>query len=469
MFKGKRYIGAAAAAIMAAGMLTACGGEGDKGSQSGSAGGDGDIKLTIAGRGLKGTKGGADAVWKEDWVIPHFEEMMKEQGKNVTVTYEPVDASDDQWKTKLALDLQSGGGGDIIDIDGLWVGELAEAGYIKPLEEIYPASSEWDGWNEVPEAVLQSLSFEGQLYGMPNGADGRVIYYNKDLFKQAGLPEEWQPTSWDEILEACRKLKELDGVLPIQLNAGTAMGEATTMQGVLPMLAGTGELIFEDGQWMGDTEGMRDVLNLYKTIYIDEGLGDPLMQQETSARDNTFEMFSTNEIGILLEGDYFWRSVINPETGSTPMENRDEVVGYAKIPAIKGGEGVFGQDFVSLSGGTGRLLNKNTKHPEEAWELLAFMSSREAQLARAEGSLNITMREDVNDEVFKNDPMLLYVSQEVLPLNVYRPPVTQYALVSQALQEATLDIVSGKSETETMENYLRSLESAVGADAVRSN
>lgn len=49
------------------------------------------------------------------------------------------------------------------------------------------------------------------------------------------------------------------------------------------------------------------------------------------------------------------------------MADRDEVVGYAKIPAMKPGSGVNGQDFVSMSGGTGRVLNPNSANADLAW------------------------------------------------------------------------------------------------------
>ena len=65
-------------------------------------------------------------------------------------------------------------------------------------------------------------------YGVPSGTDGRVIFFNKKLFAQAGLPADWQPTSWDDIITAGQTLKaKLPGVTPIQLNGGVAMGEAT--------------------------------------------------------------------------------------------------------------------------------------------------------------------------------------------------------------------------------------------------
>ena len=46
---------------------------------------------------------------------------------------------------------------------------------------------------------------------------------------------------------------------------------------------------------------------------------DKNFQQAAKGRDESFAAFAANKIGILLEGDYFWRSVINPDKGSAPM------------------------------------------------------------------------------------------------------------------------------------------------------
>lgn len=454
----------AAIALAAAGALVFTGCSGDSNDDE-----NGPVTLTITANAITGGKNAAEADWVTDWVIPQFEDAMKEEGKDVTVEFEPQGVDDENYKTKIALDLQSGEGADIIGMDGIWVGEFAEAGYIKPLSDVGgDAVDGWEGWDQIPEAVQNAVSFDGDRYGVPQGADGRVLYYNKDLFEQAGLPADWQPESWDEVIEASKALKKLDGVTPIQLNAGTAMGEATTMQGMLPMLVGTGEQVYEDDKWVGDTDGMRDVLDLYKTIYVDEGLGDAVLQQEASGRDTSFQMFAANQIGILLEGDYFWRSVINPEegVGTAPMANRDDVVGYTKIPAMEPGSGIDDQDFVSMSGGTGRVLNPNSDHPELAWDLLAFMNSKEAYEARNEGTISITPRTDVNDEILSEDPMLTYVSEEVLPITAYRPPLAAYPQVSTAMQQASLDVVSGTSVDDALATYVDSLKDIVGDDAV---
>jgi multiple sugar transport system substrate-binding protein len=239
------------------------------------------------------------------------------------------------------------------------------------------------------------------------------------------------------------------------------MGEATTMQGVLPLLAGAGAEVYSNGKWAGGGQAMKEVLGLYSTIYS-EGLGDPKLQQEAKGRDKSFAEFADGKIGILAEGDYFWRDVINPETGVAKMKDRDETVGYAMIPAITPGKGIRGRDFVSMSGGGVTVLNPNTKFPQQAFELLAFMNSPEMVKARIAGTPEITSRTDVNKEVLADDPFLSFISEKVLPVTAYRPGLAVYPQVSTALQEATASVVSGKSADEAAAEYAKELEGIVG-------
>jgi multiple sugar transport system substrate-binding protein len=422
-----------------------------------------ELTLTITANAIVGGKNSAHAEWIRTWLIPEFEAMKAADGVDITVEFEENGADDEDYKTQIALDLSTGGGADIIDgFDGIWVGEFAQAGYIHPLEQIAgDAVGQWDGWPQIAEAVQQNMSFEGERYGIPGGTDGRVIFYHKELFGEAGLPDQWQPASWDEILDAARALKELDGVTPIQINAGTAMGEATTMQGFLPLLVGAGARIWDDGLWQGASPAVTQVLELYETIYVTEGLGDPLLQQEAAGRDNSFLQFSEGEIGMLIEGDYLWRGVVNPDGGIAPMDDRDEVVGWAKIPAVQPGAGVNGQDFVSMSGGGGFILNPNTDYPQQAWEFMTFMHSPEALQNRFADEPRITSRDDVNATLL-DDPMIRYVAEEVLPITFYRPGLEIYPRVSAALQEATGAVAAGTSAADAAADYQAALEGIVG-------
>ncbi|WP_166427298.1 extracellular solute-binding protein [Nonomuraea mesophila] len=452
----KRSLGVVAV-LTAAGLgLAACGGS--------SGGGEGEaIELTITQNAIKGGKNAAGATFIEDWVIPQFEAAQKAKGKDVTVKFVPSGVDDEQYKTKLSLDLKSGKGADVMDIDGIWAGEFAEAGYIKPLSELVgPEADNWDGWSQIPEAVQGMAEFNDKKYALPVGTDGRVLYFNKTLFQQAGLPADWQPKSWQEILDAGTKLKSAGVPVPIQINAGTAMGEATSMQGVLPLLAGAGGEVQQDGKWTGASQAMKDALGLYQKIY-GGGLGDPKLQQEAKGRDKSFQQFAEGKVGILMEGDYFWRGVVNPKDGVAKMDDRDQVVGYAMIPAMEPGKGLRGQDFVSMSGGALRTVNPNSEHPKEAFELLAFTLSPEALKEETkDGNVRVTPRTDVNKEILAGEPLLTFISEKVLPVTAYRPPVAVYPQVSAALQEATAAVVGGTAPDQAAADYQKKLEGIVG-------
>jgi multiple sugar transport system substrate-binding protein len=456
-------------------LLTGCLGSSDSDSGDQDANRNADAKkveLTIGSNSVKGGKNSAGATFTEDVLIPKFVEAQKAKGVDVTVKFQGDGSDDEVYKQKLSLDLSNKSGPDLINIDGIWVGEFAQAGYIKPLTDTVGDAAkvdDWDGWKQIPDAVQQLGMFEGKRYGVPGGTDGRVLYFNKKLFQQAGLPADWQPKSWDEIIQAGQALKKLKGVTPIQINAGTAMGEATTMQGVLPLLVGTGATINTDGKWLGNTPQLRQVLDFYRQIYS-TGLGDPVLQREAKGRDKSFAEFAANKIGILLEGDYFWRSVVEPKEGVAKMADRDTAVGWAKIPAAQAGGGVKGQDFVSMSGGGAVAINPNTKFPQQAWELLQFMNSAEMVEAGLDGAAKITQRTDVNAKVLASDPMLNFVATDVLPLTQYRPGMAEYPKISAALQQATADVVGGKSVDDAAKAYQTAVEAAAGSkDKVTSN
>jgi multiple sugar transport system substrate-binding protein len=426
-----------------------------------------DVSLTITANAVAGGKNTVGAEWIEQYIIPTFIEQQKAKGVNVAIKFEGNGASDEQYKQKVALDLKTGGGADVMNLDGIWVGEFAQAGYIRPLTEVAGADVEtWDGWRQIPEAVQELGKFEDKRYAVPLGTDGRVLYFNKKLFAQAGLPADWQPATWDEVLAAGQRLKALPGVTPIQLNAGTAMGEATSMQGALPLLVGTGKEIYADGKWLGGGQALTDVLGVYQQIYAGGALGDPLLQQEAKGREKSFQLFAENKIGIMLEGDYLWRGVLEPTKGIAKMADRDAAVGWAKIPAARPGGGVRGQDFVSMSGGGVRVINPNSEFPRQAWELLQFMNSADAVKAELAGQARVTQREDVNAEVLAGDPLLSFIAEQVLPLTAYRPGLAEYPQVSAALQQATADIVAGRSPQEAAQKYQQAVAGAVGADMV---
>lgn len=433
-----------------------------------------NVTLSISSNSIVGGKNASGAEWVTQYVIPQFTAMEKAKGVNVTVSFQGDGSDDGSFRQKEILNLRTGGGGDILEIDGTDVGNFAQGGLIKPLDDVVGKSTVdgWDGWKQIPQSVQGLDRFDGQAYGVPVGTDGRVLFFNKNLFAQAGLPADWQPKDWQDIISAAQALKKLPGVTPIQLDGGTAMTETTTMNGFLPMLAGAGALIYGNGKWQGNTKAVRDTLGLYQQIYS-TGLGDPTLQEEAKGRDESFAGFASGKIGILAESDYFWRSVISPTKGTDKMPDRDSTVGWAMIPAETPGSGVNGQSFVSMSGGAVRVLNPRTQYPRQAWDLLTFMSSEQAVTVYEQkylgGATQIMQRSDVNDNLLKSDPLMSFVSRKVIPLTHFRPSEGAYVQVSSLIQQATADVISGMPAAQAAAKYEKALEGVVGKANVVDN
>lgn len=425
------------------------------------------VKLSIICRCVIGGTGDNTAKWLTQYVIPKFQDQMKAQGKNVTVELVQFGGSDEELKARYALDLKAGSGNDVMAFDGFWVPEFVEGGLLKPLETVVGANyKDWEGWSHIPKTVQQLLTYKDQLYGIPLGTDARAIWYRKDIFKEAGLPDNWQPKSWNDVLDAARKIKAAKpNTFPLQINAGTAMGEATTLQGWYMVFLGTGSNVydFKTNKYPVSGQPFIDALNFYKTVYVDEKLGDARMQLLKDGRDRSFLAFRDGTIAMLVEGDYFWRSVL--ASGSTKMDNRDQVVGWAKMPAEAPGKGINGQDFVTASGGTGFTLNPNTKNPAEAWALMSFMFGKDSMDALQGFEPRIRSRDDV---AVPNDPVMTAMVKDLLPITVIRPSDAAYSkTVSPAIQIMTERVVSGEmTPQQAMEAYAKDVTAAVGADKV---
>lgn len=412
---------------------------------------------------------GNELKWLTNTIKPAFEKKMADAGTPVTVNVvDSGNISGEAQKQQLALDLKVGKGADLFSFDGFWLPEFVDAGLLKSLDVVVgPEVADWEGWKQIPESLQQILGYNGKLYGVPRGTDARVIWYNRDILEKAGLPRDgWQPKSWAELLDAARAIKEkVPGVTPFQLNAGTAMGEASTLQGYTMAILGAGEHVydFDQKKWIASSPAILDTLNLYDTIYNKDGLGESRWQLVKNGRDLSFQAFSEGKVGMLVEGDFLWRSVLI--TGGTfPMADRNKLVGFALMPAKEPGKGFRGQDFVTASGGTGYAINPNTANPKMAWALLSFMYSKDqlAELQKLEPRIRARL-----DVPVTGDEVMSKMVKDVLPLTVIRPLLPAYSKVSEQIQLMTERVVSGEmSPQEAMDTYAKAVTDIVGADNV---
>lgn len=422
------------------------------------------VNLSVMCRCVQGGVNNNMFVWLTNFVIPTFEEVMAQEGRRVNVEFDGFDGTDEEHQAYLFEALRSGEGADLLSMDGFWVADFASEGLLRPLEDVVGESiHEWDGWEHIPEGIRSIMSFRGDVYGIPIGTDVRMIFYRRDLFQAAGIPFPWQPMSWNEVLDAARALKAVGVEIPLQINAGTAMGEATTMQGYfMALLSAGGHMYdFDQEKWIVSSPAMLEALNFYASIYGDEALGDAAIQLMTDGREHSFEAFENAQVGMLVESDWFWRDAMVDAMG---VEQRNNVLGWAMMPAIEPGQGYQQQDFVSISGGGGWVMNPNTVHPTEAWALLAHMSSFDSARAFETLQPRISFRDDVP---VAGDAVMTAMGAALLPLSTTRPLLPEYAQVSYEAQLMTERVVSGEmTPEEAMAAYAEAVEAIVGTESV---
>lgn len=424
-------------------------------------------EVSIACRCVEGGVNGSEARWLKQYVVPGYVAAARAQGREVTVKLREFAGSAEQMSQQLALDFATGQGADVAEFDGFQIPGFVDADLLKPLDEVAGSEANtWEGWSHIPDSAQALVRFRGKRYGVPEQTDVRMIFYRRDRFRAAGLDaDHWQPHSWDDILAAARKLKALDPRgYPLQVNAGVAMGEATTMQGWLMLLAGTGEELRDgQGRWIVRSPGMLAALDFYKTVYIDEKLGEARTQRLVSGRNRSFTDFQRGRSAILVESNWFYYTAIDPQ-GDFPIADRDDIVGWAKMPARTPGSAVRGQDFVSVSGGNSFVLNPHSRHPREAWSLLAFMNSAPALRSYQEYNEHLCVRDDV---LPPHSQFLRDSGRELLPLTTIRPIDADYEKVSAEIQRMTESVIAGKlSPRAAMAEYAAAVKQIVGADHV---
>ncbi|HEY9013185.1 MAG TPA: extracellular solute-binding protein, partial [Devosia sp.] len=141
------------------------------------------------------------AEWLASLVEPGIANYEAATGEKVNAIKLPGDG----YVERVALDLAAGTAADVIQMDSFVVSELASAGYVEPLDGL---SSSWDQYQYYMKGLLDVVSYDGHVYALPTDTDVRMLWYNLELFKQAGIATPWEPKSWDDVLAAAQTIKD---------------------------------------------------------------------------------------------------------------------------------------------------------------------------------------------------------------------------------------------------------------------
>ena len=210
----KRLLSALLVSVMSLSLLAGCGGQ----------------ETEEAGEGGEGEGGGKITFMAPDWAIP-TEDQLAAFTEETGIEVECSEVGWDDIREKIATAASANEcAADVVEVD--WsVGEFYAADWLEPLEV-----SEED---KADMPTIETFTVDDQVLAMPYANDYRLSYYNTEQFAAAGITEE--PQTWDDVLEACRALKETGTVehpFAIALNAEEKtstclMWLAYTMNGVV--------------------------------------------------------------------------------------------------------------------------------------------------------------------------------------------------------------------------------------------
>ncbi|MBI9096614.1 MAG: extracellular solute-binding protein [Sphaerochaeta sp.] len=213
------------------------------------------ITLKVANYAL--LESGYEQFWKN--IKTNFE------AKNPTIKIEWVTAPYGEIVNQV---VNMAGGGDMVDVifgEIGWVPGLVDTGLAAPITDIL--SPEFV--NDFFPDVLKSFEIDGKPYGIPLYVSPYVLYYNKDLFKQAGLDPNKPPKTYTEMLayaEKLSKLKDSNGNKVFAFGQTTASVPVSGSSINAMIFNFGGQVLDAQGKLSVDNQGFRDTISMLQVL-----------------------------------------------------------------------------------------------------------------------------------------------------------------------------------------------------------
>ncbi|MDT9700641.1 ABC transporter substrate-binding protein [Streptomyces sp. P17] len=386
------------------------------------------------------------------------------------VEFIPVKAPDSEYYTKLQQMLRSPKTApDLVYEDTFLINSDITSGYLKPLDDYLAKWPDWDQFIDTAKAAAKGE--DGKTYGVPDGTDTRGLWYDKAIFKKAGLPATWQPKTWDDVLEAARTIKEkVPDVTPMNVYTGKPAGEAATMQGFEMLLYGTNDgktdPLYDSSskKWIAGSQGFKDALAFVETVYK-EKLGPDV----SDALDPNFgtrvrgELLPQGKLGIDLDGSWLPQDWLEGSGHEWPEWS--EKLGLAAMPTQHG----QAPGKVSMSGGWTWAIPDKAANPDLAFDFIKTMQTKANAQKWYVANSGIAVREDVaNDPAYAEAQPGIKFFTDLVASTHYRPAYPAYPKVSTAIQEAMESVTTGDASVEeAAKNYDEELKRATDDQVIQ--
>lgn len=417
--------GITATALVAALALaaTACGSDDETGGSKSS----GELSGTV-------TWWDTSSVGSEDKVFKKLAEGFEKKHPKVDVKYVNVPFGDAQNKFKNAA--QAGDGApDVIRSEVAWTPDFANLGYLAPLD----GTAALKGQDDFLKQAVASTEYEGKTYAVPQVIDSMGVFYNKKLFKEAGVEA---PANLDDLKTVAKKIKDKTGKTGLYLRGDDPYY-------FLSFLYGEGGDMVDAGSktvTVDKPEGVK-AFKAVKAL-VDDGTA------KTDASDgweNMMQAFKNGDVAMMINGPW---AVADTLTGKE-FTDKDNL-GIAPVPAGSAAQG-------APQGGHNLAVYAGSKNLDASYAFVEYMTSVDSQATTA-GELNLlptrtsayAKKEAVNSEI-------VGFFKPVVETAVERPWIPEGGSLFEPLRVEYTKVLTGQTTPEkaaksTGDSYRKLLE-----------
>ncbi|WP_405810787.1 ABC transporter substrate-binding protein [Streptomyces sp. NBC_00210] len=347
----------------------------------------------------------------------------------------------DEVRAQMATGLRSGSGRfDVLNIDVTWTSEFAAAGWITPLDaERFPL-------DDFLPPVVDTATFQGELYAVPYVTNAGLLYYRKDLLQREGRQP---PRTWRELESQAKSIAPkygLDGYagqyLPYE---GLTVNIAEVIQ------SAGGQILSDEGTRVTvDSPAAREGLD-----FLARGVRDGWIPRHalTFKEEESRRAFQNGDLLFLRNWPYVF---------DLANEKGSEIAGKVGAVPLPGPNG----QGSSILGGSNLAINADSPHRKSATELIAYLTSERVQRqVLTQGSLPPVRAALYSDPALvRRFPYLPTLKQSILTAKP-RPKSPRYEQVSLAVQAVAHDALAGRQTSdEAVARLARELQAIVRND-----
>lgn len=347
----------------------------------------------------------------------------KAKNPNIDVKYEPVP---DKFREKIQADFAAGSEPDVFYVDSFWGVDWMSKNLLLPLDD-YLAKYKVDVADFEP-SLLRAFQFGGKTYGLPKGYSPLGLFYNKDLFAQAKISEP--PKTWEELRADAKKLttKDVKGLV-LSYDHARFM-PFIWMAGGTPVSPDKTSVAINTPEAVTALEYYTGLITKDKVAATPKDLG----------AEWNGDAFAKGKAAMALEGHWMLPFLKEKKVGFN--------WGVAELPAGPKAKSNF-VFTVSYS------ISARSKHPDEAFQLVNYLTSSEAQKKVAELGLELPSRQSVATPEFlaeKPERKVLVAGAAYAQPFVYTPNAQPWVdELNKALENVVLNNADPKAELDRVQ------------------